>query len=363
MALIWLERVIDPSAFWAGWEKLVAETGAGPRAARSFFDWQSGISQSRGFGVGDRSFLALRDGKPIAAAVVPIEQLDGRRQISLVGEYTLAPLVADPGVWKDVMGHLTEAAEAERTECIKLMFDPLDDHPYNLLQRFGFLDASILAYAIDLDPARNLLTAGRHGHEYDIKRILRDPDIEPFVVDRETSDAYERHEIYRALHEKCAGRVTRPKETFDAQFAQLERGEAMMVGLRYRGSPAVCAYFEFQNGKALYASGADDPDVTGKPLYHGMLYTAMQELQRRGVRSIDTGQPASPSAQRDCYPDAKQRNIALFKRGFVGDFRPYYRGVKYCSRAAFESDERLFTERYAETLPDACASPEKTVNS
>jgi hypothetical protein len=48
--------------------------------------------------------------------------------------------------------------------------------------------------------------------------------------------------------------------------------------------------------------------------------------------------------------DAKQLRIAQFKRGFPGDFRTAYRGVRYLTREAFEKDMETFQKNYSETL-------------
>jgi len=191
-----------------------------------------------------------------------------------------------------------------------------------------------------------LLTACRHGHKYDINRFAKDPDVRLFCVDKDSPDARERHEEYRELHRKCAGRVTRSKETFDKQYEQLENGEAVLCGVEYKKQNIGYSYFTFANSSAWYFSGADDPDYAELPLYHSMVFSGMQYLRKAGIERLDMDQPASPTPQFQYYLDKKQLNIALFKRGFGGDFVPFYRGIKYFSPAEFLADQAEFAQKY-----------------
>jgi hypothetical protein len=197
----------------------------------------------------------------------------------------------------------------------------------------------------------------RKGHRTAIKKVLGDACFRTFVVDRQ-SPSYELHEEYRRLHHKCAGRVTRPKETFDQQYEKLLAGHAILVGLEYKEVRIAMSYFEHCHDKALYASGADDPLFNRLPLYHVMVFAAMEYYKRHDVRFLTMEQPVSPSAQYDYYPDDKQLNIALFKRGFPGRFMSCYRGVKYLADDLFLREADRFKERYWAGLRKKVAGPE-----
>lgn len=350
MALTMVWKHQDPEAFWRHWDVCVDALKAGPCYARSNIEWALAISTSRASLVSDMSCIFLRDGTPLAAAFLPIETVNGRRQIGRGGSPAYAPLIVERGVMKEVYAEIEALAKREQVERIAFEIDPMMDAPYNDLQRFGYLDASLLQYVMDTAAGPNLLLKCRHGHQYDIKRMLKDPRVNVIRVDRDAPDAYEQHEMYRKLHEKCSGRRTRPIETFDMQFQQLKNGEAELFILMYDGKPAVCAYFQHQNGKAVYASGADDPDFAELPLYHPLLFTALEYLKGIGVRYIDTGQPSGPSPQFQYDADAKQLRIAQFKRGFPGDFHTAFRGIRYLTREAFVQDMETFQKNYSETL-------------
>jgi len=171
--------------------------------------------------------------------------------------------------------------------------------------------------------------------------MLKNKDFKIFIMDK-TNPSYKIHEQYRELHRKCSGRITRPKETFDLQYKMLEEGAMVLIGLKYKNKTIALSYFEAANGRAVYSSSADDPEYSELPLYHVILYAAMEYFKKNGVRYISASQPSSPSRQFDYYPDEKQLNIALFKRGFPGDYKPNFRGIKYFSEELFEKDLMKF---------------------
>jgi hypothetical protein len=168
-------------------------------------------------------------------------------------------------------------------------------------------------------------------------------------MDRSNAD-YDLHEEYRMLHHKCAGGETRPKESFDQQFERLKAGQAVLFGLKYKQKNIAFSYFDYNADKAIYFSGADDPDYARFPIYHALIYSAMIYFKRIGVRYLDPEQPACPSVQQDYYPDDKQLNIAFFKRGFGGYFMENFRGIKYFSRELFKKDMKYFEKNYLKNI-------------
>lgn len=340
----------DEQGFWKGWEYIASQLHAGPAYMKSTLEYafEHALDGSRD-SVIDKSFLYLENKNPVAAAFLLIEKGAGAESaMTFRGGYLPSPLFLFPRFQKQVFSLIDEIAKDSAAGKIMFSLDPLMGDSFNYLQRYGYLDSSILSYVIDLTKA-DLLKACRKGHQSDIKKMLEDKTFEIFFVDAE-HPSYELHEEYRLLHAKCAGRVTRPKNTFDLQFEQLKQGHAVLVGLRYKEKNIGYSYFEYSFDKALYASSADDPEYEKLPLYHVIIFRAMEYLQKKGVRFLNTSQPSSPSIQFDYYPDAKQRNIALFKRGFGGNFRMQFQGIKYFSKELFQKDAQEFIKQYARSL-------------
>jgi hypothetical protein len=83
------------------------------------------------------------------------------------------------------------------------------------------------------------------------------------------------------------------------------------------------------------------------PLYHSMVYGAMEYYKKHGGRWIEVSQPFNPSAQFGYYPDAKQINIGQFKRGFAGRWVDEYRGIKYFDQSLAAKEIEDFKQHYA----------------
>lgn len=297
--------------------------------------------------IADKSFVYLVNDVPLAAAYLPIEKIDGHASISVNSGFVPAPIF-NQSVEKEVLDLIDEIARQQNVKKIMFAIDPLARAPYNYLGQYRYLDASILSYVIDLR-ITDLFAACRRNHRRNIKRVLENKDFSVFYLDKD-NPSYEIHEEYRALHHACSGRVTRPIETFNLQFEELKQNKAVLFGLRYKNKNIAFHYFEYNADKAVTYSAADDPEFDSLPLYHVLIYSAMNYLKERGVRYIDTGQPSSPSAQ-FCYNlDKKQLDIALFKKGFGGDYVNYYRGVKYFSKDEFERDMDIFIKQYFESI-------------
>ena len=158
--------------------------------------------------------------------------------------------------------------------------------------------------------------------------------------------SFDAHEGYRAIHFKQAGKLTRPKETFDLQYERLKNGGSVLAELEYEGKKIAYAYFDYGGKWGYYSSSAGDPDYKEIRTSHALVYAAAEFLKNKGVKHIIVEQPAGVSAQYDFYPTPKELNIALFKRGFPGNFVMDFRGIKYYSKEAFQKDAQLFLNQY-----------------
>ena len=322
----------DEELFWKYWDELTMDA--------SYRYFSTNLKTYNYCGKNDKSFIYLVNNQPAAGVFLPMEKIDKF--------FIYAPIFKDRSVEKEVFHIIDEIAIKNKIKKIMFEIDPLEDYKYNYLQKYGYLDAAILSYIVNLT-ADDLLAAARKGCRNDIKTALKDKDFTVFFIDKDGAD-YGIHEEYRELHKKCAGKETRPKETFDWQFERLKEGKAVLLGLKYKGENIAFSYFEFNAGKGVYYSSADDPDYDKMHLYHILVYKAMEYLKKKGVKRLDMGQPASPSPQFNYYPDNKQMNIALFKRGFGGEFSPLFRGIKYFSKEALQKDMEEFADNYSQTI-------------
>jgi hypothetical protein len=347
------ERIIfrqeDEKSFWSNWNDFTTKAESGPRYLQTMVEDYVIISQSRNLFYSDKSFVYLVNNEPVACVFLLVEKKDGFSAISFNESYLIAPVFSNYSIAKFIYKKIDEIAVKESARKIMVSMDPLaNTETHNYLQRFGYLDTTILAYNILLsgyEDSESLFKACREGHRRSIKKILDNPDFSVSFIDSANPD-YDTHEQYRELHRKCAGRVTRPKTSFDSQFEKLKAGNAVLFTLKNKNQPVGAVYFEMSGHKAIYRSGADDPDFSKLPLYHPIFLEAMKYFHSKGVNVIDLGEPASPSTQMGYYPDEKQLNIAQFKRGFPGAFRSQFQGVKYFDQKLFQNEMKEFVEYY-----------------
>ncbi len=339
----------DETRFWQYWREVLDKTAAGPRYSEISLRHWNFIASDEKILQADKSFILLQNGRPEATVYLPILKDKPGVAASIPGDFIYAPRVANSALEKAVFSEIDKIAKDNQIDKIEFQIDPLDRHvTYNYLQKYGYVECSILSYLIDLT-TDDFLASCRKGHRYEIKKVIDDPNVEITHTDNENSD-YNMHEEYRRLHYKMAGRVTRPKETFDQQFERLQAGEAVLFGLKYKGQYAALIYFDVRAGKACYASSVHDRELPALAFGHALIYKGAEYLKAKGVKFIDTEQPGSPAAQFGYYPTEKQRDIALFKRGFAGRFVQNFRGVKYFTNEAFEKDLRIFSAKYQEVI-------------
>lgn len=295
----------------------------------------------------DKSFVVIKNDQPVACVFLPVEEKDAKRSISINQGFTLAPIFEkQENLTEEIFSEIDRIAKEEGAGKIMLSIEPslYEQYPYNFLLDYDYLNASLLSYLVDCQHI-----SMRRNHKRSIQKILADKAFSVFMMDKNNADR-KVHEQYCLLHHKCAGKITRSQETFDLQYKMLQEGNAVLAGLKFQDQCIAFTYFTFYQSNAISFSAADDPDYDHLPLYHTINIEAMRYLQKIGVKWIDMGQPLTTSKQLFYYPDGKQKNIALFKTGFGGDFRMNFRGVKYFSKALFEQDMKLFTEKYAESV-------------
>src|SRR3989344_9502380 len=189
--------------FWQHWQKVLAATKAGPRyssmTAKSFIL----IAKDQGIFHADKSFVYLQNGRPAAAVFFPLMTIDGTVIASVTGDFLYAPLLANKSVEKQLFVEIDKLARNSGVAKIEFQIDPLDKYyAYNWLQKYGYLESSVLAYVMDLT-VPDFLSSCRADHRARIKKMLADPEVEIFHIDGSNPD-YRIHEQYREMHQKMA---------------------------------------------------------------------------------------------------------------------------------------------------------------
>ncbi len=214
--------------------------------------------------------------------------------------------------------------------------------------RFGFTSYIFPTQVLDLrkNPT-DLIKDMRKGHRSDIRRAgkkligivssRQDPRLDLFTS-------------YRELHEKAAGRQTRPTETFEMMHKWIEDGYAALFGALLDGRPVSFAYVMLYKQCAYYGSACNDPEIGDLPLAHFIQWEILKWLHEAGLRYYEIGwqfyaaTPVFPAS-------AKEIAVSSFKRGFGGKAVPMVLSERFLSRSDYLSVSQDRIERFAENLP------------
>ena len=298
----------------------------------------------------DLSFVLYNNNEPLSIIFYPIEETEDSRSVSIANEHCVAPLSLSEKIEKYAFGFMNEIAQEESIEkemfCSDVLIQEYSNNTFNYLKKYGFMDCSISDTLIDLRQDENMMWSNlRKGHKSDIKTVKSRADTKIKIIDCDNQDQ-NLHELYRLSHIKCAGRETRSKATFDAQYKMLLEGNACLFVLYYKDAPISFNYFMYSQKTVEYGSASQDPKVTGIPVYHALLWEAIKYFSNKGYEYLRLTEPAgfSPIGGYFDYSSNKQINIARYKRGFGGMNRTLFRGTRYYNYGAFEEDLKKFKE-------------------
>ncbi|MGB2754786.1 MAG: hypothetical protein WBD75_10425 [Phycisphaerae bacterium] len=355
-------EVVDAAApaFWPAWNAFLDEY---PRYTYRYK--QPVLEYNRmlaGPAAIDRSFVVRRGERTLAVCPLLIDEVDGRRQASLSRIWLPAPLgfarlsekqtrnleefVFDTAVERlKACGAVRWLVEAE---VLSLGANRIED---TVFARRGALDVSGQCHIMDLTlPHEALWRQVRHSARSTINKGLR--TYEFLVYDR-TNYTFEVGERHRLLHHKCAGRVTRPIETFHKMYSWVEADCGLMFEQRQQGQVVQMIFVVLGKGTACGASAADDPDFRWPvPMTHAMNFFMYQETARRGIQYYEVGETTYRDSLYAVYTP-KERTICDFKRGFGDRSYPLKRYVWFDSP---EEEVRFLEERLARYKAHLCDS-------
>jgi lipid II:glycine glycyltransferase (peptidoglycan interpeptide bridge formation enzyme) len=124
-----------------------------------------------------------------------------------------------------------------------------------------------------------------------------------------------RHD-FKADYFRIAGKATRPDESFELLDKWLNRGWATLFVAKYDGKIAGYIYILHYDSWSYYFMGCTEPEYKGLNVSHFLIWEAIKALQSNGIRYLEMGDQPQNSLY-EC-PTEKEKNIAVFKRGFGG---------------------------------------------
>jgi len=294
------------------------------------------------------SFVCMAQGKPVAICPLIREKFDDAAgvgaQFSFGGDAVPAPALVNG------------LGEKRRSQALRFVFQQVDrlaaEHhvqrvsfrtsppasafwnsqspPLSPFLRYGYHDVSLPTQVLDLTADEpTLLRAMRKGHRADITRAEKLLSAQVFDQSNITED---RFDAYRLLHQKAAGRVTRPLATFRMMYEWIQRGLAVLSCAALEDNNVGFALISIYKNGAYYSSGCEDPEFNHLPIGHLLQWKAIQWLKRSSIRRYEIGlqyfapQPHAPVSD-------KEIKISFFKRGFGGVTVPSFRGEKFYDAA------------------------------
>lgn len=294
--------------------------------------------------VEDLSFAVVENNRAVSIAPLFLEKSMDVLQFSSGGEYLRAPLFSRKidnsfrkKIERAVFSEIDRIGHSHNIEKILFLLDPLAEcFDHNYLTEYGYLDTSLATAIIDLKNSREQLWKNlRKSFQAIINKTSKMFAIE--VYDH-ANCPFDIHEKYRLLHHKAAGRVTRNLKTFEIQYGMLKNDHASLICLKHHQDYVAFSYFFHHQRSVYYGSSSDDPDFkTDLPLEHAILWAAVEDHKKRNHEAFEIGWQHFGEQVFD-HPSKKDLSISFFKRGFGGETKPLYRGIKYFTKRRLSED-------------------------
>lgn len=331
--------------------ELEAERAALLEQSRDAWFWHTtawlefAIEVGREHFIGDLSFVIEHDGALAAVCPVVLEQREGYRRFTYLGEFIPFPALrhdlADAvrekllDVYVDEIARLAVEHDVAYTRIAVPALAPWRLRAaiptLNPLLERGFFDLAWQTQIIDLTaPEEELWRGLRKGHRSDVKRAAASAEVR--FWDRTTITA-EKFAQYRELHIKDAGRVTRSMRSFDLMHEWITSGNGLLVEAAIGGRPIAFALLVLFGRGAYYGSGCKDPDEA-LPSSHLIQWESLRRLKARGYTHYDIGVQHFGS-QLHHVPSDKEIGISSFKRGFGGKTMPVVTAERFYSPLIF----------------------------
>ena len=287
----------------------------------------------------NETFLALDNKKPVAAAEIYIEKYSNGLQISWNGSYCNAPYIdnrldyrVQENMARKLMAHIDEIAGKNQCKKIMLKEDPLGNpeqsltfYNYNFLLKYGYIDESGMTQLIDLRQSKDKLYSDvRKGH----KRHINRGKIYDIKIYDQHNVTDEMIELYKAIYEKDAGKVTRNSELYRYYLEFVKNGKGLLAFGRINEQEVGVVIVTVYKNTAYYSSyGELEEELNHVPIGHILHWEIINYLKEHGIEFYEMGEQVFGKTHYS-DPDEKLINISNFKRRFGGYTVPFWRGVK-----------------------------------
>lgn len=262
----------------------------------------------------NRSFMVLIDDDPVCCV---LSVSDGRT-LSFFGQPVRVEFaqIADLEtsdrliLLKHIEDQIRSQEKIPQEILIEVPFAAENTNPLiELLAKKATSHTTVIEAWADLSLGAPHLTAGiRKSHRQSIekaqKRLGR-----PTTYCGDISDQI--FESFKDLHIQVAGRQTRSDASWEEMRGAVTREDASLTVVNLDGEILGGTFCWFSTSSASYGTGAyDRAEFSSTPVSHLPLFGAMAHAQQIGKKVFILGQAYVPAGSQ------KEKNIALFKRGF-----------------------------------------------
>jgi hypothetical protein len=121
-------------------------------------------------------------------------------------------------------------------------------------------------------------------------------------------------EEFRKFHFLIAGKITRPKSSWDEQYHLVKENNAFIIKAYIEGKTASMCFFTLSNGNCIYESAVNNRELFRKikGLGHSVLWKAILTAKKKKASTFFLGEEFDS----ELYTD-KEKNIIDFKKKFL----------------------------------------------
>ena len=154
----------------------------------------------------------------------------------------------------------------------------------NYLCKYSFIDISSSTRIIDLQKnKKELWNELRRNHQRGINNIKNNFEI---IIYTNESITHEIFDEYRLMHQKAAGRITRPLITFEMMYQWIKDGLAILVASKDKDKNKYSGfeYYGIYKNNAYGFSAANDPEYSHYPIRNQIEWEAILWLKKMGCK-------------------------------------------------------------------------------
>ncbi|MEZ5790303.1 MAG: hypothetical protein R3D34_05805 [Nitratireductor sp.] len=118
-------------------------------------------------------------------------------------------------------------------------------------------------------------------------------------------------EEFRLFHARIAGRVTRPRQSWDEMYKLAVENRGFLCTGLLDGEMVAATYVFHDTSSALYGTGVYERDLFEKPISHWPIYASIVKCMEMGLEHFDLGEVFLPADASE-----KEKSIGFFKKGF-----------------------------------------------